>query len=97
CAVILVITLPLVFSILSRATPNTSQSISVRVAVLEFGQTPTAAHAAEKVRELFTSSNDFTLIDSDLARTAARGAGYNGSLNLSVEEARDIGAAIGCD
>ncbi len=36
-------------------------------------------------------------MDSDLAQSAAVGAGFDGSLNLSVEAARDIGAAIGAD
>ena len=37
------------------------------------------------------------LVDRGLARAAARGAGYSGSLNLTLKEARDLGAAIGCD
>jgi len=51
------------------------------------------------VREVFIdqTGKEFSLVDSDLARTAARGAGFAGSLNLSTEEARDIGAAIGCE
>src|SRR5947207_11062690 len=28
---------------------------------------------------------------------AARGVGYGGSLNMSVDEARNLGTAIGCD
>ena len=32
-----------------------------------------------------------------MSRAAANGAGYRGSLNLTLAEARDIGAAIGCD
>src|SRR5207245_6053228 len=30
-------------------------------------------------------------------RAAALGAGYKGSLNLELQQARDLGAAIGCD
>ena len=37
------------------------------------------------------------VIDSDQARTAARAAGYEGSLNVTVAEARDLGAAMGTD
>ena len=74
----------------------------VRVAVLDFGDRATGARAAEKVRaallaDRVAAGNPITLIDRDLATAAARGAGYQGSLNLAIPEARDIGAAIGCD
>ena len=36
-------------------------------------------------------------MDRALSRDAARGAGYAGSLNLTLQEARDLGAAIDCD
>ncbi|HEX7294152.1 MAG TPA: hypothetical protein VF251_00280, partial [Pyrinomonadaceae bacterium] len=32
-----------------------------------------------------------------MARAAAKGAGYSGSLNMSVSEARDLGAALSSD
>ena len=35
--------------------------------------------------------------DADLSRSAAMGVGYGGSLNLSVSEARDLGAALATD
>ncbi len=37
------------------------------------------------------------LIDTDLTRAAARGAGYTGSLNLSRDEARALGQSLGCN
>ena len=37
------------------------------------------------------------LVDRDQAIAAANGVGYQGSLNLSLHEARDLGSAIGCD
>ena len=40
---------------------------------------------------------EFLLIDADLARAAAHGVGFQGSTNLTLQEARDIGASIGCD
>ena len=40
---------------------------------------------------------DFEAIDADQVRAAALGAGYDGSLNMTVQQARDLGAAIGCD
>jgi TonB family protein len=41
--------------------------------------------------------NGVTVVDRNLAIAAARGNGYQGSLNLTTQEARDLGAAIGCD
>jgi TonB family protein len=74
----------------------------VRVAVLDFGESPTGKRAAEKVREALTTDklsvdNGLVVIDRNLALAAALGNGYQGSLNLTTQEARDIGAAIGCD
>jgi TonB family protein len=74
----------------------------IRVAVLDFGDSATGSRAAEKVREglladRLAAANGVVLIDRNLAIAAARGAGFQGSLNLTTPEARDIGAAIGCD
>jgi len=41
--------------------------------------------------------NEFELLDDDLTRTAAKGAGYAGSLNFSRDEARAFGQSLGCD
>src|SRR4030095_3915885 len=49
------------------------------------------------VREKGERPKQFAWIDKDLATAAARGSGFNGSLNLTTQEARDIGAAIGCE
>lgn len=69
----------------------------INVAVLSFGETQTGQRATEKLFASLFLEKDFTLIDRDLSRSAARGVGYKGSLNLTVEEARDVGAAIGCE
>lgn len=78
----------------------------VRVAVLDLGDSPAASKAAAKIREAFrikdrgaplTISPEFELIDPDQSRAAALGAGYKGSLNMRSIDARDLGAAIGCD
>jgi len=72
-----------------------------RVAVLDFGESPTGTRASERVREALldrtAAANGIVLIDRNLATAAARGVGFQGSLNLAIAEARDIGAAIGCD
>ena len=72
-----------------------AQTPSARIALLDFGNTAISQGVTKQLRKQF--SREFLLIDSDQAKAAAAGAGYSGSLNLSVPEARDLGAAIGCD
>ena len=73
----------------------------MRLAVLDFGTSPTSARAAAAVRQIFVAepghAGEFVILDSDMATAAARGAGFQGSLNLTTQEARDLGAAIGCE
>ncbi|MDT4898391.1 MAG: hypothetical protein QOH25_3468 [Acidobacteriota bacterium] len=77
-----------------RAQTN-AQHLSV--AVLDFGETQTGKRAAEKLSRAIQSDNSLSLIDREESRAAARGAGYAGSLNMTLEEARDLGGAIGAD
>jgi len=42
-------------------------------------------------------SQQFESLDENLMRLAARGAGYDGRLNLSREEARGLGQSLGCE
>ncbi len=78
-----------------------AQQQVVRVAVLDFGSSATGTRAATALRKGFTEAGlpakQFALVDKDLATAAARGSGFQGSLNLTTQEARDIGAAIGCE
>ncbi len=69
----------------------------VRVAMLDFGQAETGVRAAQVLAGALAAGGFVTLVDRDLSRDAARGAGYAGSLNLTLREARDLGAAIDCD
>ncbi|HEY6660247.1 MAG TPA: energy transducer TonB, partial [Pyrinomonadaceae bacterium] len=46
------------------------------------------------LRGRFRSSGELVVADTDLSRAAAKGVGYSGSLNLTVSEARDLGAAL---
>jgi TonB family protein len=64
------------------------------VSVLDFGAAPIAKIAAQTLRDRFRSSGEFLVADTDLSRAAAKGIGYSGSLNLTVTEARDLGAAM---
>jgi hypothetical protein len=68
-----------------------------RIAFLDLGNTEIGRAAAERLSKQVAKSPDIVVMDRDQAKTAAAGAGYAGSLNLSLAEARDIGSAIGCD
>ena len=67
------------------------------VSVLDFGQTTTGKVVAEKIRARLRATGELLVADADLSRSAAMGVGYAGSLNLSVAEARDLGAALASD
>jgi TonB family protein len=70
----------------------------IRLAVLDFAGDEQGKFAG-LLRSLSRASDStqFDLLDEALARLAARGAGYDGSLNLSREEARALGQSLGCD
>jgi TonB family protein len=74
------------------------------VAVLDMGAGPTAARVAGRLAGLLSESGAdaatatrLSVLDRGLSGAAARGAGYAGSLNMTLEEARSLGASIGCD
>jgi TonB family protein len=83
----------LLFGITKLHGVGQTRSLPV-VSVLDFGTTPIAKTAAETIRDRFRASGKFLVVDPDLSRTAAKGIGYSGSLNLTVTEARDLGAAL---
>jgi len=67
------------------------------VAILDFGDSALARLAADKLAFNLKRENSSAVLDRDQVRAAARGAGYAGSMSLSLDEARDLGAALGCD
>lgn len=69
----------------------------VTLAILDFGDTNIGRLASEKLFANLKRESGLTLLDRDQVKAAARGAGYAGSMNLSLSEARDLGAALGCD
>jgi TonB family protein len=73
---------------------NSSAYGKPSVSVLDFGQTSIGKLAAEKIRTHLRSTGELLVADADLSRSAAMGVGYSGSLNLTVSEARDLGAAL---
>ena len=74
-----------------------------RIAVLDLGATATGVRTAATIREMFQSKqpsqsfHEIQTIDADQVQAAAKGVGFTGSLNLTLQQARDLGAAIGCD
>jgi TonB family protein len=80
-----------------------AQSRPTRITVLDLGATPAGSHVAAEIRKTFQaiepheSRQEFELVDGDQSRAAALGAGFNGSLNMGVQEARDLGSAMACD
>jgi TonB family protein len=69
----------------------------VTLAVLDFGDSNVGRMAAAKLAANLKHETSLMILDRDQVRAAARGAGYSGSINLSLNEARDLGAALGCD
>ena len=67
------------------------------LAVLDFGDSPLGRRAAEKLALNLKRESALSIMDRDQARAAARGIAYAGSINLTTHEARDLGAAVGCD
>jgi TonB family protein len=67
------------------------------VAILDFGSSQVARTVALEFRTKLPQFEGVRIVDSDLSMSAARGAGYSGSLNLSVSEARDLGASMDAD
>lgn len=80
-----------------------AQPRPTRLAVLDLGKTSTGFRAAATIRDTLQPREDtsalreLTVVDRDQANAAALGAGFERSLNLTTQQARDIGAAIGCD
>lgn len=77
---------------------DVSAQTLIRLAVLDLvgderGETVSLLRSLARQSE----SPSFELIEEDLARLAARGVGYAGSLNLSRDEARALGQSLGCD
>ena len=84
----------------ASATAGQVAERPVSIAILDFGNSVTAQRSADALVHALLggpAAEQVQMVDRDLSRAAARGAGYSGSLNLTVQEARDLGAAIGCD
>ena len=73
---------------------STAHAQKPSISVLDFGATPVAQQTAQQLRDRLRATVEFLIADPDLSRAAAKGIGYSGSLNLTVSEARDLGAAL---
>jgi TonB family protein len=67
------------------------------LAVLDFGDSAIARLASDKLAANLKRETSLFISDRDQVRAAARGAGYAGSINLSLKEARELGAVLGCE
>lgn len=101
--IILMLACPVVATGTTTARGRDGSVRSVRVAVLDFGEGETGRVAARGVAELLAAGVGaaerarIDVLDGDMSMAAAHGIGYKGSLNMTLAEARDLGAAIGCD
>ena len=91
----------LILCLIPLITPVTnldwSQDRRVPLAVLGFGDSEIGRLASETLSQNLESDNGIQILDPDQATAAAKGAGHTISLNMSLEEARGLGAALGSD
>lgn len=69
----------------------------LRVALIEVDESRLTKIASGVLRPELARGGQLVITDNDLTKAATRGVGYAGSMNLRVDEARDLGASIGCD
>lgn len=79
-----------------QSEPETKER-PLNLAVLDFGDSALGRLAAEKFASSLRQEANLVFVDSDQVRAAARGVGYGGAISLSLSEARDLGATLGCD
>jgi len=89
--------LALIWPRLSVNASNQTIERPATLAVLDFGDSNIGRLASEKLALNLKHQTSVVILDRDQVRAATRGAGYAGSINLSLNEARDLGAALGCD
>lgn len=71
----------------------------MRIALVDasWGRSPLSERIVQLLRSLVSEGDGIALQDPAIVRSAVRGFGYDGSLNLTVKQAHRLGAAIGCD
>ena len=80
-----------------------SRQASLRVALIGFTHASSRDSIAlfnkveGRLNASLSSDPRVLLVDDSIVRSALRGLGYDGSINMNREEARRVGSAIGCD
>jgi TonB family protein len=87
----------IVLVFLTHSTTAQTPATRTKLAVLDFGSSKVGKQSSTTIRTSFSLSSDIDVLDSDLTAAAAKGAGYSGSLNMSLSEARDLGSALGSE
>jgi len=82
-----------VFSALFLASVASGQTF--KIAVLSVGEMGRKFH--ERFRVEAAKQNSVRLIDDDLSLSAMRALNFKAPFNLTLEEAKNLGAAIGCE
>jgi TonB family protein len=85
----------LIAGLLAMLVSN-ARAQNASVSVLDFGVTQLGRRSSDQFRSRLRSKQ-FTVADADMTRAAATGGAYSGSLNLTVSEARDLGAVLGTE
>jgi TonB family protein len=67
------------------------------LAILDLGDASFGKTVAEALLNQLKANSSLAMLDRDQVRAAARGTGYSGSINMSVADARNLGAVLGCD
>ena len=86
--------------VLVFVTPPTAAQTptsKTKLAVLDFGSSKVGKQSSTTVRNTFSLHPEIQIMDPDLTAAAAKGAGYSGSLNMSLSDARDLGSALGSE
>ena len=80
------------------AADPTPQHLPLRVAIVGLAPATASNKPGElALAEAISRDGRVALIDPSIVRSALAGIGYDGSINMSKDEARKLGAAIGCD
>lgn len=88
----------LLFMAASVAVSSAQETVRrTTVAVLDFGGTETGLRASDRVAQMLSADARLRILDRDETRAASSGMGYAGSLNMTLAEARDLGASTGAD
>jgi TonB family protein len=75
-------------------TPNEEQTLKIAVLGLAGDQ---SREVEAFILEGLRLSGQVALIDRAIVDPAVKASGYNGSINMTIDEARKLGSSVGCD